>query len=91
MVESVGKAAVDGGIKIPHWRSSKKAMVRAVEDYVGAARRAAKHGRFAAEDLIDEATYRIKQRPLQTVALSFGLAFGAGALFGWVASRTRKK
>jgi len=91
MAEAAAKEAVNGGIKIPHWNSSKKALVSAVEDYVGAARRAMKRGRFAAEDLMDEAAHSIKQRPLQTVALTFGLAFGAGALLGWVTSRTRKK
>jgi hypothetical protein len=41
-----------------------------------------KRGRFAAEDLMDEAATSIKQHPLQTVGLTFGLAFGVGALSG---------
>jgi hypothetical protein len=63
-------------------------MVSAAEDCVGAARRALKRGRFAAEELMDEAAHTIKRHPLQTVRLTFGLAFGVGALFGWIASKT---
>jgi hypothetical protein len=50
-----------------------------------------RRGRHAAEELIDEAAHSIKQHPLQAVALTFGLAFGAGALFGWIASTNHKK
>ena len=92
MAESAVKGAVNGGTKISHGDSSMKAIVSAVaEDYADATRRAVKRGRLAAEDLIDEAAHSIKQRPLQTVALTFGLALGTGALFGWIASRTRRK
>jgi len=52
---------------------------------LGAARRALKCSRFAAEDLTDEAAHSIKQHPLQAVGITFGLAFGVGALFGWIA------
>ena len=40
------------------------------------ARQAIKHGRDAAEDLIEEAQHTVKQRPLQTI----GIAFAAGVL-----------
>jgi hypothetical protein len=89
MAESAVKKIVDLGTEIPH--SGKKAVLSAVEDCVGAARRAVKRGRFAAEDLMDEAAHSVKRRPLQTVVLTFGLAFGAGALFSWIASTNHKK
>jgi hypothetical protein len=88
---AVSKIVENLGTEIPHLDSGKKAVVSAVEDCVGAARRVVKRGRFAAEDLMDEAAHSIKQRPLQTVVLTFGLAFGAGALFAWVASNNHKK
>jgi hypothetical protein len=91
MAESAVRKIVDLGTEIPHWNSGKKAVLSAVGDCVGAARRAVKRGRFAAEDLMDEAAHSVKQRPLQTVVLTFGLAFGAGALFGWVASNNHKR
>jgi hypothetical protein len=90
MANSAVKEAVNGGTKISHWDSSLKDILIAVEDYAEGTRRAVRRGRLAAEDLIDEAAHSIKQRPLQTVALTFGLAFGTGVLFGWMASRTRK-
>ena len=91
MAKSVVKRIMDLGTEIPNLASSKKAVASAVEDCVGAARRAVKRGRFAVEDLMDEAIHTVKQRPLQTVALIFGLAFGAGALFSWIASRSHQK
>jgi hypothetical protein len=72
-------------------RLAAEEIVSAVEDYSDGTRRAVRRGRLAAEELIDEAAHSIKQRPLQTVALTFGLAFGTGVLFGWIASRTREK
>jgi hypothetical protein len=91
MAESAVRKIVDLGTEIPNWSSGKKAVVSAVEDCVGAARRAVKRGRFAAEDLLDEAAHSVKRHPLQTVALTFGLAFGAGVLLGWAASNAHKK
>jgi hypothetical protein len=90
MAESAARKIVNLGTEIPHLGSTK-AMISAAEDCVGAARRTLKRGRFAAEDLMDEAAHSIKQNPLQTVVLTFGLAFGVGALFGWIASNTHKK
>jgi hypothetical protein len=91
MPDSAVKEAVNGGAKISHWDFSLKDFVSAVEIYAYGTRRAVRRGRLAAEDLIDEAAHNIKQRPLQTVALTFGLAFGTGVLFGWIASRIREK
>ena len=76
---------------VRHGRHAAEDIVSAVEDYADGTRRAVRRGRLAAEELIDEAAHSIKQRPLQTVALTFGLAFGTGVLFGWIASRTREK
>ncbi|HEY2646183.1 MAG TPA: hypothetical protein VGI34_04395 [Candidatus Acidoferrales bacterium] len=91
MAESAVRKLVDLGSEIPHLNNGKKAVANALEDCVGAARRAVKRSRFAAEDLMDEAAHSVKQHPLQTVVLTFGLAFGAGALFGMMASKNHKK
>jgi hypothetical protein len=82
---------VDFGTELPDWGSAKKAVVSAVGDCVGAARRAVKRGRYAAVDLMDDAAHSVKQHPLQTIVFTFGLAFGAGALFGLVISNNHKK
>jgi len=64
-----------------------KVVSEAVEDGVDMARRAVKRARYAAEDLMDETAHRIKQYPFRAVALTFGLAFGTGILFGCIGSR----
>ncbi len=49
-----------------------------LEDGVRSARQAVKHGRYAAEDVIEAAEHRVKQRPLQAM----GIVFAAGLLAG---------
>jgi ElaB/YqjD/DUF883 family membrane-anchored ribosome-binding protein len=59
----------------------------AVEDTMLEARRLAKRGRYAAEDLVDDAAYRIKRDPLRSVAITFAVGLGIGALAGWLTGR----
>jgi ElaB/YqjD/DUF883 family membrane-anchored ribosome-binding protein len=54
------------------------------EDGVRSARRAIKHGRYAAEDLIEEAQHTVRQKPLEAVAVVFAAGVLAGALAGGV-------
>jgi hypothetical protein len=65
----------------------KAAASHAVEDTVTGARRLAKRGRYAAEDLMEDATHRVKRDPLRSVVLGFALGVGMGALAAWVATR----
>jgi ElaB/YqjD/DUF883 family membrane-anchored ribosome-binding protein len=65
----------------------KEAVTDAVEDGLCAARRAVKHGRHAAEDLVDDAEYRIKQRPFSALGVSFGIGMGLGAAIGVLLAR----
>jgi ElaB/YqjD/DUF883 family membrane-anchored ribosome-binding protein len=58
-----------------------------MEDGVTAARRAVKRGRYAAEDLLDETSYRVKRNPLSAIAVSFCVGVGIGAIVIWIASR----
>ena len=60
---------------------------QAVEDSVVAARRLAKRSRYAAEDLIDDASHRVKRDPLRAVAMGLAIGFGIGALAVWLATR----
>jgi hypothetical protein len=57
---------------------------RAVEDAVTETKRLAKLGRYAAEDLVDDAAHRIKRDPLRSVALGLILplliGYGRAAL-----------
>jgi len=65
----------------------KEAVVDAVDDRLVAARRAFKHGRHAAEDLVDDAEYRIKQRPFSSLGVSFAIGLGLGAAIGVLMAR----
>lgn len=53
-----------------------------LEDGVRSARRAVKHGRYAVEDIIEDAQHAVKQKPFGAV----GIAFAAGILAGGVAT-----
>jgi ElaB/YqjD/DUF883 family membrane-anchored ribosome-binding protein len=64
---------------------------QAVEDGVVAGRRLAKRSRYAAEDLIDDATHHIKHEPLRSVAMGLVIGFGLGALAMWLATHNTRE
>jgi len=91
MVEGLFRKTVATGAQVANM-GVEAARVReriehAVDDKVVAARRAAKRGRYAAEDLLDEATHCIKKNPVSAVAASFWAGFGLGAIAVWLCSR----
>jgi len=63
----------------------KIAASHAAEDAVIEVRSFAKRGRYAAEDLMEDAAHRVKRDPLRSVAFGFALGFSLGALAVWVA------
>jgi ElaB/YqjD/DUF883 family membrane-anchored ribosome-binding protein len=65
----------------------KTAASHAVEDAVTEAKRFARRGRYAAEDLMEDAAHRVKHDPLRSVAFGFALGISIGALVVWVATR----
>jgi ElaB/YqjD/DUF883 family membrane-anchored ribosome-binding protein len=65
----------------------KETVADAVEDGISATKRAVKQGRRAAEDLVDDAEYQVKQRPLSAVGVSFGIGLGLGAVIGVLLAR----
>jgi hypothetical protein len=64
----------------------KGAVSNTVEDSLINARRAVKRGYGSAEDLIDEAAYRIKRYPLRSVIGAFAI----GAFASWLLFRGRR-
>ena len=62
-----------------------------VENGLRAAKRTARHGIHAAEDLMSEAAVRVRRRPLQAVSLAAtsGALAGAAAMWSWVRLRRR--
>jgi len=65
----------------------KEAVVDAVDNGVVAARRAVKQGRRSAEDLVDDAEYRVKQHTFSALGVSFGIGMGLGAAIGVLLAR----
>jgi ElaB/YqjD/DUF883 family membrane-anchored ribosome-binding protein len=61
----------------------------AVEDGVRSARQAIKHGRYAAEDVIEESQHAVKQRPLQAMGIAFAAGVLAGSFLAWIGFRRR--
>ena len=59
----------------------------AVDESMVNARRAARHGYSAAEDLIDETSHQIKRHPIRSVLC----ALAVGALAGWLLFPRRRR
>ena len=59
----------------------------AVEDSVRSANQAIKHGRYAAEDAIEEVKHKVKRRPLQAMCAAFAAGVMAGSLLAWLGLR----
>ena len=86
----LGKAVHAGERVVELGAEAARLKVRAshaVEDTMVEARRLAKRGRYAAEDLVDETVYRIKRDPLRSIAVTFAVGLGIGALAGWLTGR----
>lgn len=58
-----------------------------IEDGYDAARRVVRRSRHAAEDIVDEASRRVKRDPLLSVAITFGVGLGLGSAIGWLLAR----
>jgi ElaB/YqjD/DUF883 family membrane-anchored ribosome-binding protein len=69
----------------------KTAASHAIEDAVTEAKRLAKRGRYAAEDLMEDAAHHVKRDPLRSVALGFAIGLGMGALAVWMATSNARE
>jgi ElaB/YqjD/DUF883 family membrane-anchored ribosome-binding protein len=80
----VGERLMEVGDEVSRLKTEAS---QAVEDGMIAARRLARRGRAATEDLIDDAAHRVKRDPLRSVAMGLAIGFGLGALVVWLATR----
>src|SRR5262245_4831933 len=69
----------------------KEVVSDAVDNGIVAAKRAVKQGRRAAEDLVDDAEYRVKQHPFSALGVTFGVGIGLGAAIGVLLARNGHK
>lgn len=58
-----------------------------LQDKFDSARRVAKKGAHAAEELLDETKQQIKRRPIGFIGATFFVGMLAGAVIGWTARR----
>ena len=63
------------------------AMAEAIDEGVGAIKRAVKRSGDLAEEMMDDTTQRVKRHPVETVVATFALGLIVGGLIGWMASR----
>lgn len=68
----------------------RKDASQAIEDGIESAKRIVKRGRHATEDFVDDTAHRIKRDPLRSVGITFGIAFGLGAIVGLLVTRKSK-
>jgi len=66
---------------------ASSAIADAIEDGVGAVRRAAKQGGDVAEEFLNDTTQRIQRHPVLTAAATFAVGLTAGTLIGWMMKR----
>ena len=64
-------------------------LTDAAGDSVRSARQAIKHGRDAAEDVIENAQHTVKQRPFQAMGIAFGAGVLVGGFLAWIGFRWR--
>src|SRR5262245_66240689 len=81
-VRYVGERLMEVGGEVSRLGSEAS---HAVEDGVAAARRFARGGRTATEDLIDDADSHIRKEPLRYVGSGCVMEYGTGALANWCA------
>ena len=63
------------------------AVAGALEDGVASARRSVRQGSDAASELFDDTKKRVKQYPVEAVAITLAVGFAAGAVIGMLLRR----
>jgi len=84
MFEQTGEQIADTAHKASRAAS---AVADALEDGVGAARRAAKQGCYAAAELVDDTKRRVQRHPIETVVATFAVGIAAGTAISWMMRR----
>jgi ElaB/YqjD/DUF883 family membrane-anchored ribosome-binding protein len=88
MAQSMWEQTGDQFSDVAHKASRAATSVAgAIEDGVASARRAAKQGGDAAAELIDDTKQRVKQYPVEAVAITLAVGIAAGAVIGLLLKR----
>ena len=84
MFEQTGEQIADTAHQASRTAS---AIAEALEDGVGAVRRASKHGYYATAELFDDTRRRVQQHPIETVVVTFAAGIAAGTAVSWMMRR----
>ena len=92
MPETAAKVAKAQVADAQEWLSHLPENVsNAIDDGLDATKRRWKRGKQAAEDLSEEALYRMKRHPVRSAAIALGVGMGVGVLLGWALTRQRHR
>ena len=83
-VIEAGAAAAQAGAGV---HRMKGALTEALEDGINSAKRAARRGRRAVDDVVDDARYQLKQRPFGTAGVSLAVGVALGIIAGILLTR----
>ena len=84
VLEQVGEQIDETAQKVSRAAS---AVADAFEDGIVTARRMAKRGEHAAEELIDDTRKHVQRRPFETIAVILAVGIAAGAVMGLLIKR----
>ena len=88
VTEGFGRGMAERAAHLREGAEDLKERVEEVfEDAVSGAKRMVKKGRYAAEDLIDDAEHKIKKAPFGSVAVTFAVGVGLGLAAGVLITR----
>ena len=79
-----GKQLAKAGYEVGH---SKSTLNNTAREPVAAAKRAIRKTRYATENFVNEVVLVVRKQPLKSLGITFGLAFGIGAMAGWFGKR----
>jgi ElaB/YqjD/DUF883 family membrane-anchored ribosome-binding protein len=82
--EKTDAQAAESIHKLSHATS---AMADAIDEGVGVIKRTVKRSGDVAEELMDDATQRVKRHPVETMAATFAFGLVAGAFIGCMITR----
>ncbi len=88
MAENIlGKVDAQVAESIHKLSRAASAMAEAIDEGATVVKRAVKRSGDAAEELLDDATQRVKRHPVEAMVATFALGVIVGGFIGWMVKR----
>jgi ElaB/YqjD/DUF883 family membrane-anchored ribosome-binding protein len=81
------EAGINAALKTLEVEHLKETVDEAIENGLAKTKRAIKHGRRNADELIEVASDNVKEHPMRAVGVTFGIGLGLGTIIGLLAAR----